>query len=432
MKIEKNILEKSVVELIVEEKTEKIAKYRKQVLNDFRENADIKGFRKWANIPESIILQNYWEERIIQMTIEKAIDHMYKEAMKKEKLLPVAEAEITEIISQDPLKIKIHIEVFPEVEVDKKYKDIKLKKKAVKVTEKEVQWALDDIQAKFTKFEEESSIDYKIVMWDKVTIDTDGYNSEWKLLETTSMREYPILLGSGILVEWFESGIVWSKLWDELELDLDFPKDYHNKDFAGKKTKFKVKIKKIEKAVKPEFTKEFIKDLRGKDLDLDWFKDLIKQEIKDTKEANARLEDENKLIDELLKVTKLDIWEKLLSNKKEGVLSEIKSNMTNDGIKFSDYMDSLKLSEENYVEKYVAPIALRRLEGELILHKIMWMEKIEVSNEELDKEVEKILARFESEDVVKKLKDLYVPWKKYYEELRQRLAYKNLVDSFFE
>jgi FKBP-type peptidyl-prolyl cis-trans isomerase (trigger factor) len=87
------------------------------------------------------------------MTIDFAIDTIYKQALKKEKIIPVAQAEIKEIISESPLKIKVHIEVLPEVEIDKKYKKIKLKKVPVKVDTSEVKKALEEIETKFTKFE---------------------------------------------------------------------------------------------------------------------------------------------------------------------------------------------------------------------------------------------------------------------------------------
>lgn len=78
------------------------------------------------------------------------------------------------------------------------------------------------------------------------------------------------------------------------------------------------------------------------------------------------------------------------------------------------------------------PVALKRLQGELILHKLMEMETVEVPDEEIEAEVQKILARFESSDVLARLKELYVPGNKYYEELRQRTAYRKLIDSFFQ
>ena len=430
MKIEKKLLDNSVVELIVEEDAKNIAKYRKEALKNIEKNADIKGFRKWAKIPENILIRQYWEETINKMTIDLAIDNMYRTALTKEKLLPVAQGEIKEIISESPLKIKIHIEVYPSIEIDKKYKDIKLEKNKISVSAAEVKNALSEIETKFTKFEETTSKAAKCKMWDRVTIDTDWYENG-KLLENTSMRDYPLVLGANILVPWFEEQIVWMKIWEEKEFPVEFPKDYHNKDFAGKKTTFKVTVKKIEKAVKPEFTPEFIEQLRGKKLDLDWFKKLIKEEIKETKEANARIEEENKLIDELLKITKMEIWHNLLKNQIEKVFAEIKENITRDNLKISDYLESLKMDEETYKEQNVKPVALKRLQWELILHKLYQEEKIEVLEKELDKEIEKILKNYWNPEVLKRLKELYVPWTKYYEELKQRMWYRKLIDSFF-
>ncbi len=432
MKIERKDLQNSVVELIVEADTKEIAKYRKKVLDYLRKNADIKWFRKWSNIPENIIVKHYWEEYINNMIVDFAIDDLYKKALTQEKIVPVAQWEIKEIISQSPLKIKIHVEVLPKVEINEKYKDIKLKKKKITVSTDEVKQAIKDIEKKFTTFKEVTDKKSKAALWDKVTIDTDWYDKDWKLLETTSMRDYPLVLGSNVLVPGFEEKIVWAKIWDELDLNITFPKDYHNPDFAGKETKFKVKIKKLEKAQKPEFTPEFIEKLRGKKLDLTNFKKLIKEEIKDVKESNARLEDEIKLIKELLKISKLEIGAKLLANQIEKLFNEIKENMAKQGIKMKDYLDSLKLTEEEYKEKHLKEDAKLRLSWELLLNKLMELKPIKVTKTELKKEIEKIKSQFQNSEVLKRLEELYQEWNKYYEELKTRLAYRKLIDSFFE
>lgn len=431
MKIEKKLLPKSIIELIVEETVEEVAKNRKKALEYLEKNANIKWFRKWAKIPESVLVREFWEEHINWITIDFSIDDIYKKALRKEQIIPVAQAEIKEIISQNPLKIRIHIEVFPEIKINEKYKSIKLKKKINEVTHKEVENALNEIQEKFTKFEEVTDEKYWVKMWDKVTIDTDWYEKE-KLLENTSMRNYPLVLWTNILVPWFEESIVWWKLNEELSFEVNFPKDYHNEEFKGKKTTFKVKIHKIEKANKPEFTLEFIEQLRGKKLDLNWFKELIKLEIQDVKDSNTRLEEESKLVEELMKYTTIDIWDSMIKNQVEKVFSEIKENIKNDWYKVSDYLESLKMSEEDYKEKNVKPVALKRLNWELIFHKLKEIEKIDLAWEEINKEIEKILEKFSSTDVLEKLKNLYVPWTKYYEELKIRIEYRKLIDSFFE
>lgn len=431
MKIEKKLLEKSVVELIIEEDAKSVAKYRSKALAHIEKNADIKGFRKGAKIPESVLIRQFGEEYINRATIDFAIDNMYRTALTKEKLLPVAQGEIKEIISESPLKIKVHIEVMPEVEIDEKYKNITLKKEKISVSAAEVKNALAEIETKFTKFEEVTDKRSKAKAGDRLTIDTDGYEGD-TLLESTSMRDYPLVLGSALLVPGFEEQLVGAKIGDELELDITFPEDYHNEDFKGKQTKFKVTVKKFEKAVKPEFTEEFIEQLRGKKTDLEWFKEIIKEEIKDTKEANARMNEESQLIDELLKISKVEIGESMLKHQIENVFNEIKENLSRDGVKAADYLESLKMTEEEYKEKNVAPIALKRLQGELLLNKLAQLENFEVSDKEMEGEIKKILEKFGSEDVLARLKELYVPGNKYYEELKQRMKYRKLIDSFFE
>jgi FKBP-type peptidyl-prolyl cis-trans isomerase (trigger factor) len=81
--------------------------------------------------------------------------------LKKEKLVPVAQGQIKEVVSQSPLIIKIEIEILPEVEISDKYKKISIKKKKIEVTDQEVENALNDIQTRFTRFEE-ASLDSKV------------------------------------------------------------------------------------------------------------------------------------------------------------------------------------------------------------------------------------------------------------------------------
>lgn len=423
-------LDKSIVELTIEENKENIAKYRKKVMSDLRKNADIKGFRKGANIPDEIIVKNYGEDRISAMMVDEALNKLYGEALKANNILPISQWEIKEIKSQDPLIVVMNVEVFPEIEIEKGYKKITLPKTKVEVKAAEVTSTMEDIQKKFTKFEPAQEW-YVSKMGDKLFIHTQGYDTKGNKLENTNMQNYPLVLGSKLLVPGFEEGLVGQVAGAKVELDITFPKDYHNADFAGKKTKFEVEILKMETSVVPEFTPEFIKDLRGKDLDLAGFKALIKEELLETKEMNARMEDENKLIEELLKVSKIDFGDSLLKNQVEKVYAEIKDNISQSGAKVADYISSLGLSEEAYIENNVKPIATRRLQAELILHKLSELEKTQVSEDEITKEIEKILTRFGSTEVVERLKELYKPGTRYYEELKQRLMYRNLIDSFF-
>jgi trigger factor len=331
------------------------------------------------------------------------------------------------------MKIRMHVEVFPTIEIKDEYKKISLKKKVVKVAAKEVKAALDDIQKRFTTFQE---VDKKstVAQGDRVTINTQGFDKDGTELDATKMEEYPLVIGSGMLVPGFEDGMVGAKIGDKLDLAVPFPKDYHNKDFAGKDTTFKVEVVKLEKAVKPEFTPEFIKDLRGKELDLDGFKELIKSEILDTKESNTRMEEESELIEALVKITTMEIGDKLLAEQMRKVFEEIKQNMSQDNVKMADYLESLKLDEEGYKEAHVKPVALKRLQGELILNRLSEIEpkRAEVTDDMMKAEIVKIKASFDNPEVLERLESLYVEGSQYYSELQKRLGFRNMIESFYK
>ena len=84
-------LENSIVELTIEETAENLLKFRKKVIENIRKNADIKGFRKGANIPEEIIVKMYGEERIATLVVEEALSKLYTQALKDNSLLPIAQ-----------------------------------------------------------------------------------------------------------------------------------------------------------------------------------------------------------------------------------------------------------------------------------------------------------------------------------------------------
>jgi trigger factor len=177
VKVERKDLEKSIVELIIEVDTKNVSKYRKTAVKYLQDNADIKGFRK-GHITEAVIVKHYGEEHIAQMTVDFAIDKEYRKALQQEKLLPVAQGELKEVISQNPMKIRMQVEVFPTIEIEDSYKKISLKKKEVKVSAKEVKAALEEIETKFTKFEEVTDKKAKVAKGDRVSIDTEGFDKD--------------------------------------------------------------------------------------------------------------------------------------------------------------------------------------------------------------------------------------------------------------
>ena len=96
------------------------------------------------------------------------------------------------------------------------------------------------------------------------------------------------------------------------------------------------------------------------------------------------------------------------------------------------YLEHIKMDEEAYKETVVKPEAERRLKAELLLRKIREIRKVEATEAEIKEELEKIIAQYQNAEVVARLREKLVPGDMYYEDIKNRLAYRKTVDMFWE
>lgn len=428
----KKVINNYSVELTIKESAAWFEKERENVIKNLKSKANIKWFRKWSEIPDEVIIKQFWEDYIINETIDTLINSIYQKAIKKEWIIPVWPAKLKEIKSTSPFEVTLEIEILPEIEIDeKKLSKIKLKKDTIKVEKQEIEDTIKEIEKRFTTFE---IAEWEIIeSGDKATIDTVWLDKKWwKELEETKVKAFPLVIWSNSFIPWFEDKLIWSKVWDVVEFDIVFPKDYHSKDFAGRKVYFITTIFKLEKAKKPEWTEDFIEKLRWKRTDLKWFKEILEKEILEEKEYRARLQEESKLLEELEKICKIELWESLIKHESDRVYTEHQQNLESQWINIEHYLDHLKKDKETYIKETIEKEAIRRLKAELILEKLKEIIKVEINEDEINIEVEKIISKYESEEVKSRLKQKLVKWDMYYQDIENRLKYKKIIDSFFE
>jgi trigger factor len=161
------------------------------------------------------------------------------------------------------------------------------------------------------------------------------------------------------------------------------------------------------------------------------FKEVLRKEILAEKEYQARAKDEHNLLTELLAITELEVGPSLIQSEMDRVFSEQKSNIESQGYTMKDYLSHAKKDEETYKEEVVRPEALRRAKAELILKRVREMLSIECSEEEVKAEVEKVIAAYSSDKVVDRLRAKLIPGDDYYEDIKNRVTYRKVVDSFF-
>lgn len=425
----------------VKESGAEFEKAQKKVLEHLRSHGKINGFKP-GSAPDKVIIQQFGQAAIDQQAVDTIIEKLYPKILKKENIIPVAPGNITELKSTSPLEFTIEIEVFPEVEIDEKKLDaIKVKKTAVKVMKKEVEAEIDAIKARFTHYHEAGvaaddgadTSNTSIEKGDRATISAQGYTKKGgDAIAETTVPSYPLVIGSGNFIPGFEDELIGAKVGDEVAFNITFPADYHSEEFKNRKVHFVVNVEKLEKPHTPEFTEDFIEKLRGVKTDIEGLKDILKKEITLRKETEARNKDEDALMKKMLTAATVEVWPGLIKNEVEQIFREHAANLEQQGFQMKQYLEHVKMDEAGYKETIVAPEAERRLKAELILRKIRELRKVEPTENEISEELEKIISQYQNAEVVKRLREKLVPGDAYYEDIKNRLAYRKVVDMFWE
>lgn len=413
----------------------------KKVIENLRQHGKINGF-KAGTAPDKVIIQQFGQNAIDQQALDMAVDKLYPKVLKKENIAPVAPGKIVDLKSTNPLEFVIEVEIFPEIEIDEKKLDaIKVKKSGIRVTQKEVDEEIDAIKARFTHYHEagahtEDGADTSVVTiekGDRATISAQGYDKKGgDAIAETAVPHYPLVIGSGNFIPGFEDNLIGAKTGDEVAFDITFPADYHSEEFKNRNVHFVVNVEKVEKPHAPEFTEDFIEKLRGKKTDFDGFKEIIKSEITARKERDARNKDEDALMQKILEISVIEVGPELLQGEVEQIYREHAANLEQQGFVMKDYLNHMKMDEISYKETIVKPEAERRLKAELILRKIREVRKVEPTDAEITEELEKIISQYQNEEVVKRLREKLIPGDMYYEDIKNRLAYRKVVDMFWE
>ena len=425
----------------VKESGAEFEKAQKLAIEDFRKNGKINGFKP-GTAPDNVIIKQFGQAAIDQHAVDIIIDKVYPKLLKKENIIPVAPGNITELKSTNPLEFVVEVEIFPEVTVDEKKLDaIKVKKTNFKVMKKEIDEEIEAIKRRFTHYHEagvhaDDGADTShtaIENGDRATVTAQGYDKKGgDAIPETAVPSYPLVIGSGNFIPGFEEKLIGAKAGDEVAFDITFPADYHSEEFKGRKVYFVVNVEKVEKPHAPEFTEDFIEKLRGVKTDLEGFKEIIKKEISARKEAENRRKDEDTLMKKMLEAATIEVGPALVANEVNQVFAEHSENLAQQGLNMKQYLEHIKMDEESYKETIVKPEAERRLKAELLLRKIREIRKVEATEAEIKEELEKIISQYQNAEVITRLREKLVPGDMYYEDIKNRLAYRKTVDMFWE
>ncbi|MBT3865450.1 trigger factor [Candidatus Peregrinibacteria bacterium] len=389
--------EKSTVTIVFDLEKDDVEKHRKKAADDISKDLDIKGFRA-GHIPLNVLEEHVDKKFINARAQELAVQMAYAEAVTTEKLHVVAAPKIKFISDttklEDGMKFEAEVAILPEVKV-KDYKSIKIPKEEPKVDKKEVEEVIADMKKYVTEWKD---VEREVKKGDRVEIDFEGFeakekkDAEAKAIPGTESKNHPVIVGEGSLVPGFEGNLEGMKKDEKKEFELTFPKEYHNKEFQGKKVLFKVELKRIEEGKVQDLNEDFVEKVTGKKMPVEDFKKDIEKNIKARKEQQASADRENKYLEELIKKTELDVPEAMLDEEVHFMLEDIKHDLAQKGVTdFNQFLEQSKTSLEDLQKKY-RPEAEKRIKIRLALTHLLEEEKIEVTDKEADEEIKKLEA----------------------------------------
>lgn len=375
----------------------------------------VDGFRK-GKCPKNVYLQKFGIESLYMDAVDVAAGKAYTDALKKNELVPVCEPKMdVKEIDKDHIKFVFTIITKPELKLGK-YKDLGIKKAAVKVTKTEIEEETARLASRFAEIvvKEEG----KVEEGNTAVIDFEGYVDGEKLDGGTGAN-YPLEIGSHTFIPGFEEGIVGMEIGETKTLNLKFPEEY-TKELAGKEVKFDVTVREIKERVLPELNEEFYQDLGFEDVKTEKeFNDEVKKLIEARKEEDAK----NKYLDEVLEAAaknmKGEINPEIIDDEVHRMIHQFEEQLRMQGLSVEQYLQFTGGSHED-MHKQMEPEAEKRVKYRYLIEMVADAEKIEISDKDAEAEAEKMSAEYgvEKEEFLKHFGGLEVV--KY--DLRMRKA----------
>ena len=384
-----NMEEKNMVKLVIEATAEEFEAGLNTAFNKNKNKISVPGFRK-GKAPRKLIEKEYGE----QVFFEDAVNLLYAPVVNGAveesglELVTRPEVEVTEISKENGVKLKATCITKPEVEV-KDYKGIEVEKVVNPVTDEDINKQLDALREKNVTVE--TVDDRAAENGDDVVIDFEGFKDD-VAFEGGKAEDFTLSLGSGQFIPGFEDQIVGHNAGEDFDINVTFPDEYQVKELAGAPAVFKIKLKSISKKVMPELDDDMVKDSTEFDT-VDEYKADVKKKLEEANEKHADSEVEAKIFDKVIENMTAEIPQVMFDNRVNEMISELEQRLAPQGISLDLYMQYTGQTIDT-VKKAYAEQAEKQVKLRLALEKIAKLENIEVTEDELKAEFDKLAEAY--------------------------------------
>ena len=416
-----NKVETNVYELEITVDAETFTEACKKAYMKQRKSIQIPGFRK-GKATQGMIEKVYGEgafyEEALEIVYPEAVGSAFDEAGLKVIDQPT-DVEFPVMNKQDGVVIKMKVTTYPEVKLGE-YKSLKGKMLDTEATDEDVENELKSMQDRNSRLV--TVEDRESQMGDTCDIDFEGF-VDGVAFEGGKGENYPLELGSNSFIPGFEEQVAGHKTGDEFDVNVTFPEQYEP-SLAGKDAVFKCKINEIKTKELPELDDEFAKDVSEFDT-LDELKADLKKQISERKEANAKTDYENQLIEQVVENMEVEIPECMNKQKCDEMIQDYSYRLQMQGLDLNTYLQYLGPTMEQFREQ-VMDGAKQQVKVKLALEAIVKAENIEATEEEIAEEIAKLAEQYNMEaDKIKAA----VPQEQLTDDIVTRKAVDFVVDN---
>ena len=423
MNVQVENLEKNMAKLTVEVPAEELEKALQAAYMKEKNKISVPGFRK-GKVPRKMIEKMYGAAIFYEEAANILIQDNYAQAMEESGADIVSRPviDVVQIEAGKPFIFTAEVAVRPEVKLGK-YKGVQVTKVDTTVTDEEVDNAVEAERQKNARMV--TVTDRAAANGDTAVIDYEG-SVDGVPFEGGKAENHSLELGSHSFIDTFEDQIVGHNAGDEFDVNVTFPTEYHAAELAGKPAVFKVKLHEIKVKELPELNDEFAQDVSEFDT-LAEYKADVRKHLEVEKENEAKRTKEDEAIAKIIEKSEMEIPEAMIETQCENMVNDFAQRIAQSGLTMEQYMQFSGMTLDKLKEQ-VRPEAEMRIKSSLVLEQIAKDENIEVSDEEVDAEIEKMAAQYGME--ADKLKEYMGESEK--TSMKRDLAVTKAVDLIME
>lgn len=370
--------------LTVEVDAETVKKGLDAAFKKVVKKVNVPGFRK-GKVPRPIFEQRFGVEALYQDALDIILPDAYANAVEEAGIEPVdrPEIDIEQMEKDKSLIFKATVTVKPEVKLGE-YKGLEVEPLDTTVTDEDVENELKKLQERQAELvvKEEG----KVENGDTVVIDFEGF-VDGEAFEGGKANNYSLEIGSGTFIPGFEDQLIGAEAGAELDVNVTFPEEYHAKELAGKPAVFKVKVHEIKTKQVPELDDEFAKDVDEEVESLEQLKTKIKERLEHDKKHEAEHHLRDTVVEKAAENAEIDIPEVMIKNEVDRMLQEFEQRLQMQGLNLELYYQ-FSGQDEEALRNQMTEDAKKRVKVSLTLEAIAKEENIEVTEEDINKELE--------------------------------------------